>query len=107
MKEALARVRQVEDENQDKKQELLQQLFLYQQEKEKELEEISFHQREERNQLLEEKQQYYQQLLKKQEQELNESLKFEDELNQRMYQKHYTEVITKIIKEVKQVNGSE
>ncbi|MGX7197268.1 hypothetical protein [Enterococcus olivae] len=106
MKEALERVRQTEEENQRKKQELLQKLFLYKQEKEEQLEEINRLQQKERNQLLEEIQHSHQEVLSRQKQELTESLKVEDELNEKIYQDKQAEILAQIIEGVKQVNGS-
>ncbi len=107
LKEALERVRQTEQENNEKKQALLNELTTYDEEKELELETIQKQQKQERKAALDKLQTEHNQLLSKKTTDLAEAVALENQTYQRTYEKNRTIVLNEIIEGVKQANGSQ
>ncbi|KAF1306016.1 hypothetical protein IV487_12240 [Enterococcus saccharolyticus] len=107
MKEALEKVRQAEQANLDKNQQMLADIAQYKQEKEEKLTRLRQEQQTQRNQMMTNLQQKYQESLQQQQAELAKELSLEKQEFERMYQKNKVAVLEQIIEGVKQANGSE
>ncbi len=105
MREALERVRQVEQENRQKEQQLLQKIAAYKEQKESELQQLRSEQQQERNRVLQTTQKEHEQQLSKQREALAEELIAEDKKYAKVYENKKQEVLAQIIEGVKQANG--